>query len=185
LQALHLRQRESGRLKEPWILLSQGRLAAMRHDEKRATSSGEAMTSVHEVLKERRERAKYAGTLLHEYADRIERALAPAGEVDGPVAWMKTWFSPSLEQRGCRVDLTPICEPWLDALNPTITPLYASPPAAPQGWNEAIEAAAKVADEYRAACEKDGSIIGQGTARIIAATIRALKQPAAAPKEGT
>jgi hypothetical protein len=53
---------------------------------------------------------------------------------------------------------------WVD-----LQPLYlASPPAAPQGWNEAIEAAAKVADEYRAACEKDGSIIGQGTARIIA-----------------
>lgn len=39
-----------------------------------------------------------------------------------PDAYLKTWFTE--DARGCRVDLTDICEPWLDALKPEIVPLY-------------------------------------------------------------
>jgi hypothetical protein len=44
------------------------------------------------------------------------------------VAYLKHWWADG-DQPRCRVDLTEINEPWLDALNPTITPLYAHPPA--------------------------------------------------------
>lgn len=42
------------------------------------------------------------------------------------VAYLKFWWQG--EKPRTRVDLTDVCEPWLDALNPTITPLYAHPP---------------------------------------------------------
>lgn len=61
------------------------------------------------------------------------RTLAAVEQAPGePVAWRKTWFSSDLETRGCRVDLTPVCEPWLHAMNPTVEPLYLAQPA-PQG----------------------------------------------------
>jgi hypothetical protein len=39
-----------------------------------------------------------------------------------PAAFLKFWFDDGAPR--CRVDMTDICEPWLDALKPTITPLY-------------------------------------------------------------
>jgi hypothetical protein len=45
-----------------------------------------------------------------------------------PVAWLKEWDSVGHTRTGLRrVDLTPECEPWLQNMCPTITPLYAKP----------------------------------------------------------
>lgn len=51
---------------------------------------------------------------------------APQTHATEPSAYLKLW-----DQNGprCRVDLTDICEPWLDALKPIITPLYARLPS--------------------------------------------------------
>jgi hypothetical protein len=51
-------------------------------------------------------------------------ALSAAGNAPAkPEAYLKFWWIEG-ETPKCRVDLTDICEPWLDALKPTIVPLY-------------------------------------------------------------
>jgi hypothetical protein len=49
-----------------------------------------------------------------------------------PSAYLKLWLDGPADANGCRcrVDLTEICEPWLDALKPTIVPLYTAEDAA-------------------------------------------------------
>lgn len=60
--------------------------------------------------------------------DAVRAALAspaPASTALEPSAYLKHWWDEGTPR--CRVDLSEVCEPWLAALNPTITPLYAAP----------------------------------------------------------
>lgn len=56
-------------------------------------------------------------------ADALESRTPPLSSPEQrPSAYLKFWFNEG--RPCCRMDLTDICEPWLDALKPTITPLY-------------------------------------------------------------
>lgn len=52
-------------------------------------------------------------------------ALTGRTNIEGvkPSAYLKFWWADQCPR--CRVDLTEVCEPWLDALSPQIVPLYA------------------------------------------------------------
>jgi hypothetical protein len=129
------------------------------------------VTAVQEVLEEMREPKPDNGQpvdyepLIRDWADRIERALAPAGEGSAcpscgtPLRLLAGWGV--CYNRDCAWQPSPL----------------ASPPAAPQGWNEAIEAAAKV-------CESVNNYDNPMTALDCADAIRALKPPAAATEKG-
>ncbi len=60
-----------------------------------------------------------------EFAGRQSAALAAMREAMVPVAFYKQWWVDGLPK--CRVDMSEICEPWLDDLKPEITPLYSLP----------------------------------------------------------
>jgi hypothetical protein len=58
--------------------------------------------------------------------------------VEHPAAYLKFWFDAD-GRPSCRVDMTDICEPWLDKLKPTITPLYPRPAVSSLGDDERAE----------------------------------------------
>jgi hypothetical protein len=78
--------------------------------------------------------------LAHEVSESLRAALAESAEsaeTVEPVAWLKQWDSVGKAREGMRrVDLTPECETWLANMFPTITPLYAHPPAPPASPQE-------------------------------------------------
>jgi hypothetical protein len=76
----------------------------------------------------------------------LERARnvieATTRTAEEPSAFLKFWWGTDGTPR-TRVDLSEINEPWLEALKPTITPLYAAPPArTDEGLREALFAIA-------------------------------------------
>lgn len=118
---------------------------------------------VQEVLKEMREWGDNVPEfLVREWAERIERALAPAGEALLEYRCIRTfeepcpdcggagrrWYGSTATWRGGLGGqaFTPdVCDKcWGSGIKDQPWPSHrrASPPAAPQGWNEAIEAAA-------------------------------------------
>lgn len=119
------------------------------------------MTDLHAVLKEMREatRAMPEWSMARGWTDRLERALAAQGEV---VAWYSQGYTLPITHWGVE---KPTDGEWL--------PLFAAPPAAAPGWQEAIEAAARVCDEYP---QRDPAQDGNGwwAAEECADAIRAL-----------
>jgi hypothetical protein len=64
--------------------------------------------------------------LVRRFEDALSAAPAAIAAYEAavePTAYLKFWFGEDGTPR-CRVDMTDVCEPWLDALQPTITPLY-------------------------------------------------------------